>query len=58
MVEWFIMNKRTAELCRIYKGYLKEKYRNNSWMGKQAKRSRHNPGVGIMAQAMNTAALV
>jgi len=26
-------------------------------MGKQAKWSRHNPEVGMMAQAMNTAAL-
>jgi len=58
MVGWFVMNKRTTELCRIYKGYRKEKYWNNSWMGKQAKMSRHNPGVGMMAQTMNTVALV
>jgi hypothetical protein len=51
------MNKRTAELCRIYKGYKKEKYQNNSYLQKTIKRSRHNPGVGMMAQRMNAAAL-
>jgi hypothetical protein len=47
------MNKRTAELCQIYKEYRKEKYWNNSWIGKTINRSRHNPEVGMMPQRVH-----
>ena len=52
MVRWFVMNKRTDELCRIYKKKNEGKCWNNKKMGKLYKKSRHNPEVGIMLPGM------